>query len=133
MDKALEEIVSKFKEIELQESNNKLAEKERETATEMRNACLETFSETNKRKGDQTSNNTRRKRRSTDDTLKYLREKMEIDRTLRERELQIAEQREQTVQNLLTQQQQQNQLMFNFILQQRNGSNNGDYFTHHQN
>ena len=58
---------------------------------------------------------------------------MEIDRTLRERELQIAEQREQTVQNLLTQQQQQNQLMFNFILQQRNGCNSGDYFTPHQN
>ena len=59
LDKALDEIVAKFEEIELstlkdKDENNKKAEKERETATEMRLQCMETFSDTRKRKFEET-------------------------------------------------------------------------------
>jgi len=51
LEKALEEIVAKFKEIEMSTENKKATdEKERETATEMRRQCMETFRETEKRK-----------------------------------------------------------------------------------
>ena len=51
-EKALEEIIAKFVDIELcvakeRETNAKAIEKERETSTDMRQQCIETFSETN--------------------------------------------------------------------------------------
>ena len=54
-EKAMEEIISKFEEIELnaakeKENKNNAAEKEREIATDMRLQCMETFSDTKKRK-----------------------------------------------------------------------------------
>ena len=58
------------------ETNAKAIEKKRETATDMRQQCIETFSETNKRKdnaaGEQT---TTKRRKSGDDSIAYLREK----------------------------------------------------------
>ena len=80
-EKALEEIIAKFVDIELcvakeRENSAKAIEKERETAADMRQQCMETFSETNKRKdnaaGEQT---TTKRRKSGDDSIAYLREK----------------------------------------------------------
>ena len=51
-----------------------------------------------------------------DDTINYLRDKMEMDRQIKERELQIAEQRENTMQQILAQQQQQNQAILALML-----------------
>ena len=122
---AMEDIVSKFEEIELltlkeREENNQAAEKERETATEMRRQCMETHSETTKRKGDESAtesnSNTKRTRRSGDDTLCFMREKMNIDKTLREKELEIAAKREENLQKLLDQQQKQNQAMLQLLM-----------------
>ena len=59
LDKALEEIVGKFKDLEIkvkqtqEEAEN--VTKDRETATEMRKKCMETYAETNKRKGEQSN------------------------------------------------------------------------------
>ena len=51
-----------------------------------------------------------------DDTLAYLREKMEMDRQFKRRELRLAEQREQMMQNMLAQQQAQTQAIFSLLL-----------------
>ena len=125
-EKALEEIIAKFEEIELctskeRENNNKAIEKERETTVEMRQQCMETFSDTRKRNeevGGEPSTSKKRRRRSGDDTISYLRDKMEMDRQMKERELQIAEQRENTMQQILAQQQQQNQAILALMLSQ---------------
>ena len=118
LEKALEEIFSKFEDIELiscnekKENSDKL-EKERESASDMRQKCMETYAETKKRKGDNETpcSSTKRSRKSGDDTIQYLREKMKVEKDFRERELQLAETRENTIQQLLVQQQQQNQAM----------------------
>ena len=73
-------------------------EKERETATDMRQQCMETNKRKDNAAGEQT---TTKRRKSGDDTIAYLREKMKMDKQLRERELNIAEQRENTMQQLL--------------------------------
>ena len=66
----------------------------------------------------------KKKRRSGDDTLCYLREKMEIEKQFKDRELKIAEQRESNMQKLLEQQQQQNQTMLALLMSQQNRSEN---------
>ena len=129
-EKALEESIAKFVDIELyfakeREINAKaIKKKERETATDMRQQCMETFSETNKRKDNAAAEQiTTKRRKSGDDTIPYLREKMNMDKQLRERELNIAEQRENTMQQLLIQQQQQNQAMLALLSAQNNSNN----------
>ena len=123
---ALEDIVAKFEEIELltlkeREENNHAAEKERETATEMRKQCMETHSESAKRKmeepaSDSSDSKVKRKRRTGDDTLSFMREKMNIDRALKEKELDIAAKREENLQKMLDQQQKQNQAMLQLLM-----------------
>jgi len=124
LEKALEEIVAKFKEIEMSTENKKATdEKERETATEMRRQCMETFRETEKRKSicedDNTRNKSKKKRRSGDDTIQYLRDKMEVEKELRQKELEIAQKREETMQRMILQQQQQNEAMLALLLGQK--------------
>ena len=123
---ALEDIVAKFEEIELltlkeREENNHAAEKERETATEMRKQCMETHSESAKRKmeepaSDSSDSKVKQKRRTGDDTLSFMREKMNIDRALKEKELDIAAKREENLQKMLDQQQKQNQAMLQLLM-----------------
>lgn len=123
LDKALEEIVGKFKDLEIkvkqtqEEAEN--VTKDRETATEMRKKCMETYAETNKRKGEQSnpssSTTKKSKRRSGDDTLTYLREKMESDKALKEKELLVAQQREQNFALMLSNQQKLNERMWDYI------------------
>ena len=87
----------------------------------MRQQCMETFSDTRKRNeeiGGDPSTSKKRRRRSGDDTISYLRDKMEMDRQTKERELQYAEQRENTMQQILAQQQQQNQAILTLMLSQ---------------
>ena len=87
----------------------------------MRQQCMETFSDTRKRNeeiGGEPSTSKKRRRRSGDDTISYLRDKMEMDRQMKERELQYAEQRENTMQQILAQQQQQNQAILTLMLSQ---------------
>ena len=65
LDKAVEEIAAKFEQIELELSLNKeKTEKENETATEMKQRCIETYADTKKRKPDESGNSdtTRRER-----------------------------------------------------------------------
>ena len=122
LEKALAEIIDKFNDIEIasteiKETNNIKTAKERETAVEMRKECMETFSETKRRKGEENeASSSKRRRRSGDDTLAYLREKMEIDREFKNRELRLAEQREEMMQNMLAQQQAQTQALFTLLL-----------------
>ena len=77
----------------------------------MRQQCMETYADTKKRKPDESGKSEvkKRKRNTGSDTINYLREKMDMDKELRERELQIAETREQNIQQMLAQQHQQNQ------------------------
>ncbi|XP_066933565.1 DNA ligase 1-like [Clytia hemisphaerica] len=126
LEKALEEIVQKFKDIELTDSSKKVSEeKERQTAADMRQQCMETFRESEKRKGDEGSTdkeNGKRRRRSGNDTIAYLREKMESDKELKERELNIAQLREENLQRMMLQQQEQNQTMLNLLMQMQNSN-----------
>ena len=119
--KAMEEIVDKMTQFEIKENNNAKVIKERETATEMRRQSMETYRETEKRKNADGENktNTKRRRRSGDETVEYLREKMETERLLRERELNIAQLNAETMQKLLIQQQQQNQAMLTLLMESR--------------
>ena len=131
-EKALEEIIAKFEEIELsaskeREQNNTQVEKERKTATEMRNQCMETFSDTKKRQSsidESPSGSKKRNRRSGDDTINYLHEKMEMEREFRNRELKLAEKREENMQQMLLQQQQQNQAMLALLMGRNAPSHN---------
>ena len=107
--------------LQKKKKKNNATEKEREIATDMRLQCFETFSDTNKRKDSCSSKSTKRKSRSWDDTLAYLRQKMEIESKLKERELKIAEQKENTMRKLLEQQQQQqNETMLALLTSQKN-------------
>ena len=69
--------------LQKKKKKNNATEKEREIATDTRLQCFETFSDTNKRKDSCSSKSTKRKSRSWDDTLAYLREKMEIESKLK--------------------------------------------------
>ena len=64
LEKALEEIVQKFKDIELLDNSKKVsAEKERQAAADMRQQFIETFKETEKRKSDEVGGDNVRWRR----------------------------------------------------------------------
>ncbi|XP_066927909.1 caldesmon-like [Clytia hemisphaerica] len=127
-EKALDEIVQRFADIELSTEKNrqvsaKAIEKERASAVEVRKQAMETYSETKRRSEDESptsSSKGGKRRRSSDDTMLYLRDKMEMDRAFRDRELKVAETRENTMQQLLVQQQQQNQAMLALLLNQNN-------------
>ena len=107
LEKALEEIVQKFKDIELSDSKKVSEEKERQTAADMRQQCMETYKESEKRKpkGDEggADKDNGKRRRSGNETIKYLREKMESDKQLRVRELNIAQLREENLQRMMLQ------------------------------
>ena len=120
----MEEIVEKMHYIEQKDNESKNAVKDRKTAAEMRRQAMETYNDIEKRKKcDGNSSSSKRKRRSGDETIEYLREKMELKRNFRERELKIAQTRENTIQQLLMQQQQQNQAMLAFLMRQNSPSN----------
>ena len=127
-EKALDEIVQRFADIELSTEKNRQAsakaiEKERASAAEVRKQAMETYAETKRRNEDESptsSSKGGKRRRSSDDTMLYLREKMDMDREFRDRELKIAETRENTMQQLIIQQQQQNQAMLALLLNQNN-------------
>lgn len=129
-EQALEEIIQRFADIEVaSEQEKQKSEKERQTAVEMRQQAMETHAETRKRNStDESPTSSAKKgksRRSSDETVKYLRDKMQVDKEFRERELQIAETRENTMQQLILQQQQQNQAMLALLLKhhsEKNGS-----------
>lgn len=133
-EKALDEIIQRFADRELATEQDRqnlsmAVEKERQTAAEVRKQSMETYSETKKRnanENDSTPSSSKKRRRSSDDTHKYLREKMEMEKAFRERELKIAETRENTLQQLILQQQQQNQAMLSLLLQQQQNSSNGN-------
>ena len=86
---------------------------------------METYADTLKRKGDDgESKKSKKHRKSGDDTLQYLREKMEVDKALRTREIELAERREQSIEAMLQQQQQQNQFMLALLMGQSNSNQN---------
>lgn len=64
LEKALEEIVQKFEDIELLDNSKKVsAEKERQAAADMKQQCIEMFKETEKRKSDEVGGDNVRWRR----------------------------------------------------------------------
>ena len=96
LDDALQDLIERFEEadnirkVEKAEKAEK-AETELALAQEVRNKSLETFSQTQKRKGiDQPQSS--KKRRSSVDTVNFLREKSEREHTLKQEELQIKRQ-----------------------------------------
>ena len=85
LEKALEEIIEKFKEAEAnyvleKDLENKKNEEERTCAQEMRTAAMETYAESKKRKGDleEAEGKKKRRRNSGNETVAYLREKFEL-------------------------------------------------------
>ena len=96
IDTLLFEIMDKSKEaarIHDDESENKKKsmEKEKESAAEQRQRAMETFAESRKRNSEGSSNESKKQRRTSSDTLSYLREKSEQEFELRERELKVRE------------------------------------------
>ena len=96
LDSLLEEILEREKDgkakIEPQDfDKNKKAEKEKATAEEVRKQAMERMADTKKRENDESdSGNGRKKvRRSTSDTIYYLKEKSAKDHDLKEKELEL--------------------------------------------
>ena len=131
IERALEEIIERFREIEsVSDKDKKKNEKnacERETAAELRQQCLETYSETQKRKGvaESDQGKSKRQRSMGGETITYLREKMEADNELRRREIELTQNRQETLQQLIVQQHQQNQALmqlFAHVIANKNSS-----------
>ena len=96
MEKALEEIIEKFKETQAnyvleKDLENKKNEEERTCAQEMRTAAMETYAESKKRKGDleEAEGKKKRRRNSGNETVAYLREKFELEFDLRSKEAEL--------------------------------------------
>ncbi|XP_057292871.1 uncharacterized protein LOC130621582 [Hydractinia symbiolongicarpus] len=69
----------------------KSLENEKTSAVEQRNRAMETLGETKKRNNEEKSENPKRQRRTSSDTLAYLKEISEQEFQLRERELKVKE------------------------------------------
>ncbi len=126
LDRALEDIISQFKEADVEHdriSGEKKAKQEAEVskAEEMRKMALETFKETQKRKesGDEQTTPRKKKRASGSDAIGFLKEKTEMEVKLKAEEMELKrkefesrkqEQKEKEVQMMQMQQMQQQQL-----------------------
>lgn len=91
LDVLMEEILLRAKEHELQiekqnEEKQQKEENEKEAAEDIRQKALETFSETKKRKGDETTPQ-KRQRSTGSETVQFLKEKMGSDLEMRKEEL----------------------------------------------
>lgn len=95
LDVLLEEIIAKEEHSE-ETHQNSAAENKRKTeqgkvdATDMRLKAMETLRESNKRKGEDSEKQKRKKTRGSD-AVEYLREKMEMDTHCKEKELELKE------------------------------------------
>jgi len=115
IDKGLRDIVNLFSDHErhLQEENEQRKQKletEAAQAEELRLNSLETFGQTRKRKSldsEEESPNSSRKRRSSTDTINYLKEKSVVDAEIRKQELELKKQEIQNMQQFLINQQNQ--------------------------
>ena len=93
-DELLEEIIDKFKEADVEASNERAckrdrAELDRDEAEEMRQRSMEKLGETNKRKTDSGwEESSRRKSSNGSDTINYLRERAEREAEMRKNEMQ---------------------------------------------
>lgn len=139
LDQLLEEISEKEKVAEENRDSDKDRKKvdaDRAKAEEARRVAMERIGQTKKRQKDEGEDQEERKRprrRSGGDTVEYLREKCEMERNLREKELEVkkaeladqaARAQEQKMQmqemiQVMQQQQQQNQNMQTLLLQQQ--------------
>ena len=118
LDKAMRDIIELFDDHEKQqlEENQQKKEKaaaEASQAEEFRLNSLETFGQTRKRKNedDDSPTSSKGRRRSSTDTISFLKEKAEIDRELRKEELDVKKKEIETFQQLLVAQQNQTNVM----------------------
>lgn len=139
LDQLLEEISEKEKVAEENrdsDKDRKKVEADRAKAEEARRVAMERIGQTKKRQkaeGEDQEERKRSRRRSGGDTVEYLREKCEMERNLREKELEIkkaeladqaqrAQEQQMQMQQMIQviqQQQQQNQNMQTLLLQQQ--------------
>jgi len=91
IDDALQDLLERFEEADSARKTEKTEKvgKELAAAQDIRNASLETFSETRKRNGNDTSSSDNKRRRSSSDMLTFLSEKSERDHALKQEELHL--------------------------------------------
>ena len=125
VENAIEDIIERELEMEIlhgeeDDEKNKKLEKDKKTAEEMRLQSLETFSETRKRKAensDEDDQNPKPKktRRSGSPTLLYLREKAQLDMEFKKEELQLKkEEQAKQFEEQMAMRQQQSELLKSF-------------------
>lgn len=90
LDILLEEIILKIKEHERTfDKKNEKQEQEKEAAQDMRQAAMETFQETKKRKNADDGESKKKSRASGSETVQFLREKMKDEYEMRQKELEL--------------------------------------------
>jgi len=103
------------------QANKKAASEDRNKALQIRQAAMESFSETKKRaidEGDEKSPKEKKIRRNSSDTISFLKEKLELDQASKKEEREIISRQQEQMTNILhvfqqqlQQQQQQQSLM----------------------
>ena len=129
LDKGLWDIIELFDDSEkiLKEENaakKKKLELEALQAEELLLNSLETFGQTKARKGEESSSEEPKKRRSSNDMIGFLREKNAQENEFRQQELDLKRQEMQNFQTLMANQQQQT----NLLMQQQTTTNECCFF-----
>lgn len=122
IDTLLQDLVDINADSELKKDNEKALKinninEEKQKAINIRATAMETLSETKKRKEEEEPKE-KRMRRSSGDTLSFLKEKIEMDREIKNRELELNSNRQNEFQQMIQQQERNSNNMMQLFMEQ---------------